>query len=140
MQSTTSTTTQDQTHQREVAKDLDISKSKKFHLTASKEDRKKLKSIEELFLNTLGLSKRPRISTQYAVPEYMLDLYNIHSQHSNRRHRYMQVKGNGAIAANTVRSFLHAGKKVGMFVLLCSGEIKTSGISASAGNEPYRDK
>lgn len=83
---------------------------KREHFKVSAKNKKMLKVVEQFFLKNNGLEKRPKVSEEYAVPEYMLDLYKAQSEVSRKRSKYLKLKGNGAIAANTVRSFVHTGE------------------------------
>nr|BAF96783.1 bone morphogenetic protein 2/4 [Lymnaea stagnalis] len=69
--------------------------------TFSEKDKQTLNAMEQNFLKNMGLQRRPAISPEFTVPEYMLDLYQRHSTN------HLRVKGNGPLAANTVRSFVH---------------------------------
>ncbi|CAG5122893.1 unnamed protein product [Candidula unifasciata] len=80
---------------------------KREQFKISVKNKNMLKAVEQLFLKNNGLEKRPKVSPDYAVPEYMLDLYKAQTEVSRKRSKYLKLKGNGAIAANTVRSFLH---------------------------------
>ncbi|KAH9495051.1 Bone morphogenetic protein 2 [Bulinus truncatus] len=68
------------------------------------ENRATMDKLEKVWLHRAGLQKRPTIKPEYAVPEYMLDLYRSHASSG-----YLQVKGTGPVPANTVRSFVHNG-------------------------------
>ncbi|XP_055878309.1 bone morphogenetic protein 2-like isoform X2 [Biomphalaria glabrata] len=65
-------------------------------------DKDTLGKLEKIFLKRAGLQKKPTIRPEFAVPEYMLDLYRTQATTG-----YLQVKGNGPLSANTVRSFVH---------------------------------
>uniref|UniRef100_H2M1H6 Bone morphotic protein 2b n=2 Tax=Oryzias latipes TaxID=8090 RepID=H2M1H6_ORYLA len=70
-----------------------------------------LHEFELRLLNMFGLGRRPTPSKQAVVPQYMLDLYHMHSahgEHSARRPRSMGKHAERAASrANTIRSFHH---------------------------------
>ncbi|KAK7906798.1 hypothetical protein WMY93_015410 [Mugilogobius chulae] len=70
-----------------------------------------LNEFELRLLNMFGLKRKPSPSKQAVVPQYMLDLYHMHSangDHSTRRPRSMGRHAERAASkANTIRSFHH---------------------------------
>ncbi|KAK7463916.1 hypothetical protein BaRGS_00038082, partial [Batillaria attramentaria] len=77
-------------------------------------DKRVLKALEKSLLGSLGLKSRPRPKSVASVPPYMLQLYrrqaNSQSPLNTIDSPFLQVKGRGGIAANTVRSFHHTGR------------------------------
>lgn len=79
-----------------------------------------LNEFELRLLNMFGLKRRPTPSKSAVVPQYMLDLYYMHSDGDDphtRRPRSATGKHaeRAASRANTIRSFHHEGE--GLFVL-----------------------
>lgn len=74
-------------------------------------DKRVLQAVETSLLGKLGLKSRPRPVRTSSVPPYMLELYqrqaSSQSPLSTIDSPFLQVKGRGSIAANTVRSFHH---------------------------------
>lgn len=72
-----------------------------------------LNDFELRLLNMFGLKRRPTPSKQAVVPQYMVDLYRMHSangDHSTKRPRSMGRHAETAASkANTIRSFHHEG-------------------------------
>lgn len=72
-----------------------------------------LNEFELRLLNMFGLKRRPNPSRQAVVPQYMVDLYRMHSvngDHSTKRPRSMGRHAERAASkANTIRSFHHEG-------------------------------
>lgn len=72
-----------------------------------------LNEFELRLLNMFGLKRRPNPSRQAVVPQYMVDLYRMHSlngDHSIKRPRSMGRHAERAASkANTIRSFHHEG-------------------------------
>lgn len=70
-----------------------------------------LKEFELRLLNMFGLGRRPTPSKQAVVPQYMVDLYRMHSangDHSNKRPKSMGKHAERAASrASTIRSFHH---------------------------------
>ncbi|TNM95136.1 bone morphogenetic protein 2b [Takifugu flavidus] len=70
-----------------------------------------LNDFELRLLNMFGLKRRPTPSKQAVVPQYMVDLYRMHSangDHSTKRPRSMGRHAETAASkANTIRSFHH---------------------------------
>ncbi|XP_071019548.1 bone morphogenetic protein 2-like [Oncorhynchus clarkii lewisi] len=70
-----------------------------------------LNEFELRLLNMFGLKRRPNPSRQAVVPQYMVDLYRMHSangDHSTKRPRSMGRHAERAASkANTIRSFHH---------------------------------
>uniref|UniRef100_A0A8C6WR62 Bone morphogenetic protein 2b n=1 Tax=Neogobius melanostomus TaxID=47308 RepID=A0A8C6WR62_9GOBI len=70
-----------------------------------------LNEFELRLLNMFGLRRRPNPSKHAVVPQYMLDLYHMHSangDHSAKRPRSMGRHAERAASkANTIRSFHH---------------------------------
>lgn len=70
-----------------------------------------LNEFELRLLNMFGLKRRPNPSKHAVVPQYMLDLYHMHSangDHSSKRPRSMGRHAERAASkANTIRSFHH---------------------------------
>lgn len=72
-----------------------------------------LNEFELRLLNMFGLRRRPTPSKQAVVPQYMVDLYRMHSangDHSAKRPKSMGKHADRAASkANTIRSFHHEG-------------------------------
>ncbi|KAM9704615.1 bone morphogenetic protein 2b [Menidia menidia] len=70
-----------------------------------------LNEFELRLLNMFGLGRRPTPSKQAVVPQYMVDLYHMHSangDHSSKRPKSMGKHAERAASkANTIRSFHH---------------------------------
>ncbi|XP_062415738.1 bone morphogenetic protein 2b [Pungitius pungitius] len=70
-----------------------------------------LREFELRLLNMFGLRRRPTPSRQAVVPQYMVDLYRMHSangDHSAKRPKSMGRHAERAASkANTIRSFHH---------------------------------
>ncbi|XP_033847067.1 bone morphogenetic protein 2b [Periophthalmus magnuspinnatus] len=70
-----------------------------------------LNEFELRLLNMFGLKRKPNPSKHAVVPQYMLDLYHMHSangDHSTKRPRSMGKHAEKAASkANTIRSFHH---------------------------------
>lgn len=70
-----------------------------------------LNEFELRLLNMFGLGRRPTPSKQAVVPQYMVDLYRMHSangDHSTKRPKSMGRHAERAASkANTIRSFHH---------------------------------
>ncbi|KAG7240243.1 hypothetical protein INR49_027054, partial [Caranx melampygus] len=70
-----------------------------------------LNEFELRLLNMFGLRRRPTPSKQAVVPQYMVDLYRMHSangDHSTKRPKSMGKHADRAASkANTIRSFHH---------------------------------
>ncbi|KAJ8009503.1 hypothetical protein DPEC_G00089560 [Dallia pectoralis] len=71
-----------------------------------------LNEFELRLLNMFGLKRRPNPSRQAVVPQYMVDLYRMHSvngDHSTKRPRSIMGRHaeRAASTANTIRSFHH---------------------------------
>lgn len=70
-----------------------------------------LRDFELRLLNMFGLRRRPTPGKQAVVPDYMVDLYHMHSangDHSAKRPRSMGRHAERAASrANTIRSFHH---------------------------------
>ncbi|CAL1585964.1 unnamed protein product [Knipowitschia caucasica] len=70
-----------------------------------------LNEFELRLLNMFGLKRRPNPSKHAVVPQYMLDLYQMHSangDHSTKRPRSLGRHAERAASkANTIRSFHH---------------------------------
>ncbi|MED6257651.1 Bone morphogenetic protein 2 [Ataeniobius toweri] len=70
-----------------------------------------LNEFELRLLNMFGLGRRPTPSKQAVVPQYMVDLYHMHSangDHSTKRPKTMGKHAERAASkANTIRSFHH---------------------------------
>lgn len=70
-----------------------------------------LNEFELRLLNMFGLKRRPNPSKHAVVPQYMLDLYHMHSangDHSTKRPKSMGKHAERAASkANTIRSFHH---------------------------------
>ncbi|KAM4633157.1 bone morphogenetic protein 2b [Polymixia lowei] len=70
-----------------------------------------LNEFELRLLNMFGLKRRPNPSKQAVVPQYMVDLYHMHSangDHSAKRPKNMGKHAERAASkANTIRSFHH---------------------------------
>ena len=71
-----------------------------------------IQAFEKTFLNLFGLKERPRPKEDIFIPQYLLDLYEKHSEDPDSLGDSVNVKSRGAGSANTVRSFLHQGKDV----------------------------
>lgn len=72
-----------------------------------------LRDFELRLLNMFGLRRRPTPGKQAVVPDYMVDLYRMHSangDHSTKRpHSMGRHAERAASRANTIRSFHHEG-------------------------------
>ncbi|KAM6953893.1 bone morphogenetic protein 2b [Aplochiton taeniatus] len=70
-----------------------------------------LNEFELRLLNMFGLKRRPNPGKLAVVPQYMVDLYHMHSangDHSTKRPRHMGKHAERAASkANTIRSFHH---------------------------------
>lgn len=70
-----------------------------------------LNDFELRLLNVFGLGRRPTPSKQAVVPQYMVDLYRMHSangDHTTKRPKSMGKHAERAASkANTIRSFHH---------------------------------
>ncbi|CAL8393783.1 unnamed protein product [Gadus morhua 'NCC'] len=70
-----------------------------------------LNEFELRLLHMFGLKRRPNPSSQAVIPQYMVDLYQMHSangDHSTRRPKNMGKHAERAASkANTIRSFHH---------------------------------
>ncbi|XP_041950714.1 bone morphogenetic protein 2-like [Alosa sapidissima] len=71
-----------------------------------------LNDFELRLLNMFGLKRRPTPSKTAIVPQYMLDLYHLHSEngdHSTKRMRNVMARHaeTAASRSNTIRSFHH---------------------------------
>ncbi|KAK7133928.1 hypothetical protein R3I94_015699 [Phoxinus phoxinus] len=80
--------------------------------TPERSDINFLNEFELRLLNMFGLKRRPTPSKSAVVPQYMLDLYNMHSENDDpniRRPRSTMGKHveRAASRANTIRSFHH---------------------------------
>lgn len=77
-----------------------------------------LHAFELRLLSMFGLKHRPSPSRSAVVPQYMMDLYSMHSvnaeQNNSNRPKGSLGKGSerSASRANTIRSFHHDGKQV----------------------------
>lgn len=77
-----------------------------------------LHAFELRLLSMFGLKQRPSPSRSAVVPQYMMDLYSMHSvnaeQNNSNRPKGSLGKGSerSASRANTIRSFHHDGKQV----------------------------
>ncbi len=74
-----------------------------------------LNEFELRLLNMFGLKRKPTPSKSAVVPQYMLDLYYMHSENDDlniRRPRSIMGKHveRAASRANTIRSFHHEGE------------------------------
>lgn len=76
-----------------------------------------LRHFELRLMNMFGLKRKPTPSKGAVVPQYMLELYYIHTetgeQKSTRRPRSVMARPaeRAASRANTIRSFHHEGEK-----------------------------
>ena len=75
-----------------------------------------LNTFELRLLNMFGLKRRPNPSKLAVIPQYMMDLYNLHSANSEKtlgRHKgsLARISEKPASRANTIRSFHHDGKE-----------------------------
>lgn len=72
-----------------------------------------LSEFELRLLNMFGLKRKPTPSKQAVVPQYMVDLYRMHSangDHGAKRARSLGRHAERAASkANTIRSFHHEG-------------------------------
>ncbi|XP_063040754.1 bone morphogenetic protein 2 [Engraulis encrasicolus] len=71
-----------------------------------------LNTFELRLLNMFGLKRRPNPSKSAVIPQYMVDLYNMHSANSEKspgRHKGSLARNSEkpASRANTIRSFHH---------------------------------
>ncbi|XP_062406614.1 bone morphogenetic protein 2-like [Sardina pilchardus] len=71
-----------------------------------------LNDFELRLLNMFGLKRRPTPSKTAIVPQYMLDLYHLHSEngdHSTKRMKHVMARHaeTAASRSNTIRSFHH---------------------------------
>lgn len=71
-----------------------------------------LSDFELRLLNMFGLKRRPTPSKTATVPQYMIDLYHLHSEngdHSSRRVKNVMAKHaeTASSKSNTIRSFHH---------------------------------
>ncbi|KAL2099328.1 hypothetical protein ACEWY4_005808 [Coilia grayii] len=71
-----------------------------------------LNTFELRLLNMFGLKRRPNPSKSAVIPQYMMDLYNMHSANSEKnlgRHKGSLARNSEkpASRANTIRSFHH---------------------------------
>lgn len=76
-----------------------------------------LNTFELRLLNMFGLKRRPNPSKLAIIPQYMMDLYNMHSATSEKnigRHKGSLARNSEkpASRANTIRSFHHDGKEI----------------------------
>lgn len=76
-----------------------------------------VKDFELRLLNMFGLRRRPTPSKTAIVPQYMLDLYHLHSEngdHGTKPVRNVMARHAAAAASrsNTIRSFHHEGKQL----------------------------
>jgi bone morphogenetic protein 2/4 len=69
-----------------------------------------IQAFEKTFLHLFGLKERPKPKKDTFIPQYLLDLYEKHSEDPDSLGDSVNVKRRGAGSANTVRSFLHKGK------------------------------
>lgn len=75
-----------------------------------------LRDFELRLLNMFGLKRKPTPSKGAVVPQYMLDLYYMHSENGDQKtiRRPRSVMGRhaerAASRANTIRSFHHEGE------------------------------
>lgn len=75
-----------------------------------------LNDFELRLLNMFGLKRRPTPSKTAIVPQYMLDLYHLHTENGDHRStkRVRNVMAGHAETAasrsNTIRSFHHEGE------------------------------
>ncbi|TRY88465.1 hypothetical protein DNTS_005149 [Danionella cerebrum] len=80
--------------------------------TAERSDMNFLNAFEQRLLSMFGLKRRPTPSASAVVPQYMLDLYHMHSENDDlniRRPRSTMGKHveRAASRANTIRGFHH---------------------------------
>lgn len=82
-----------------------------------------LNEFELRLLNMFGLKRRPNPSRHAVVPQYMLDLYHMHSangDHSTKRPKSMGKHAERAASkANTIRSFHHEESMEALASLKC---------------------
>uniref|UniRef100_A0A8W8I6T6 TGF-beta family profile domain-containing protein n=1 Tax=Magallana gigas TaxID=29159 RepID=A0A8W8I6T6_MAGGI len=66
-----------------------------------------IQAFEKTFLHLFGLKERPKPKKDIFIPQYLLDLYEKHSEDPDSLGESVNVRRRGAGSANTVRSFLH---------------------------------
>lgn len=70
-----------------------------------------IQAFEKTFLHLFGLKERPKPKKDIFIPQYLLDLYEKHSEDPDSLGESVNVRRRGAGSANTVRSFLHKGNR-----------------------------
>nr|AHB37078.1 dpp protein [Crassostrea gigas] len=66
-----------------------------------------IQAFEKTFLHLFGLKERPKPKKDIFIPQYLLDLYEKHSEDPDSLGESVNVRRRGAGSADTVRSFLH---------------------------------
>ena len=76
-----------------------------------------IKAFESSLLNLIGLRERPKPNRDLKIPQYVLDLYNKHSDDPDSLSDSLTVKRRGVGSANTVRSFFHKGTFISHIIM-----------------------
>ena len=76
-----------------------------------------IKAFESSLLNLFGLRERPKPNRDLKIPQYVLDLYNKHSDDPDSLSDSLTVKRRGVGSANTVRSFFHKGTFISHIIM-----------------------